>query len=191
MGRPSYRGAFPFVVEASQFDFERSHLLGFGVVLLLLRFGRRLGLLACVRTCGGAKVTALAGHMGRPEKKENSTVTISSPLGGNFTFSFFRLGLAQRWRRRRRSLHHSWGRRGCGRHLSHHGFDGGGYVSGGQRCIGGSGSSQGVVGAELSPLGAENHHHLGHSDLGVLGCDEGPGGGRGSLLKPCLGQCSV
>lgn len=181
MGSRSYRGPFPLAVEASKFDFEWSHLLGFGVVLLLLRFGRRLGLLACVRTCSGAKETVLAVDMGRPKEKENSTVTISC-LPENLTFSFFRLCLAQRRRRRLWSLHHGRRRHGYGRHLGHHGLDGGGYVGGGQRCVCGGGSSQGVVGAELSPLGAENHHHLGHSDLGVLGRDEGSGGERGTIF---------
>lgn len=121
---------------------------------------------------------------------KNSSVTLRL-LGGNLTFAFFRLGLAQRrWRRRRRLLGLHRGRRrrrGYRRHLGHHGFDGGGYVGGGQRCVGGGGSSQGVVGAELSPLGAEDHHHLGHGDLGVLGCDEGPGGGgEAAGMKRCL-----
>lgn len=34
---------------------------------------------------------------------------------------------------------------------------------------------QRVVGAELPPLGHHQSHHPGHSDLGVLGCDEGSG----------------
>lgn len=79
-GSRSYRGTFPLAVEASQFDFERSHLLGFGVVLLLLRFGRRFGLLTCIRTCGGTKKMASAVNMGWKKKKErkNSTVNVLS-----------------------------------------------------------------------------------------------------------------
>lgn len=34
---------------------------------------------------------------------------------------------------------------------------------------------QRVVGAELPPLGHHQSHHPGHSDLRVLGCDEGSG----------------
>lgn len=47
----SYRRAFPLAAEASQLDFQRRHLLGLGVVLLLLRFRRRLRLLAGVGAC--------------------------------------------------------------------------------------------------------------------------------------------
>lgn len=37
-------------------------------------------------------------------------------------------------------------------------------------------SPERVFSAELTPLCTQNHHHLGHCDLGVLGCDERPGG---------------
>lgn len=50
-GNASYRRAFPFAVEASQFDFERSYFLGLGIVLLLLWFRRRFRFLAGVWTC--------------------------------------------------------------------------------------------------------------------------------------------
>lgn len=41
-----------------------------------------------------------------------------------------------------------------------------------------------VVGTELSPLGTEHGHHLGHGDLGVLLSDQRPAGqGRGKTTR--------
>lgn len=66
---------------------------------------------------------------------------------------------------------------GCGRGagpVGHHAFHSGGHVGSCQSGGGGGRASQGVVGAELAPLGAQHHHHLGHGNFGVLGGYEGP-----------------
>lgn len=79
----------------------------------------------------------------------------SSPL----TFALFRLGLSDQWRLRRRL-----GRGGRCRDLLGD-SDGGGRCS---RCYGGGVAFEGVVGAELPPLGPQDGHHLGHGDFRVL-----------------------
>ena len=94
------------------------------------------------------------------------------------TFALLGLGLAER--RRRRLWRLDGGRRGCGGggggwdDFCYHVVDGGRDVGGCQGGVGGRCAPQRVVGAELTPLSAQNHHHLGHGDLGVLGCDERP-----------------
>lgn len=90
------------------------------------------------------------------------------------TFAFLGLGLAERGSRSLRRLRRRWLCCGGRRDLCYHGVNSSRHVGGSQGSVGSSSSPQRVVGAELAPLCAQNHHHLRHGDLWVLGSDEGP-----------------
>lgn len=98
--------------------------------------------------------------------------------GVPLTFPLLGLGLAQG---RRRRLGGDGG--DGGRHLLGHGGSSGGGGGG----HGGGGALEGVVGAELPPLGPQDGHHLGHGDFGVLLGDQGPASERQRGWEPHRG----
>lgn len=105
--------------------------------------------------------------------KSNDWKTMEDPESP-LTFALFRLCFSYR-RRLRRRLRRG---RGCRDLLGN--SDGGG----GSGCCDGSGVAlEGVVGAELPPLGPQDGHHLWHGDLRVLLGNHRPGGEDSSRCR--------